>query len=136
MKAKANICFIRDIIFQQRDLLLLPDPLRSTVQASIADGWRFHIVKQSCGRCYYRDKIVTLPEWVCDKIPKDFGYFVWYTAHETAHIKAGFLAKHGPLFMHHLKLLCPAIYIHHELGYKPRNATAAGISQIISEEDI
>lgn len=88
-------------------------------------GWRFYIVNQSRGRCYYKAKIITLPIWA---LQKPNGYFNWYTAHECAHTFAQ-NDNHGPIFMHYLKKICPEEYWHFETNYKPGNAKSAGISK-------
>lgn len=89
-------------------------------------GWMFWVVDQRRGRCYYGKKQITIPLWAT-KRSKD--YLTWYIAHEMSHAYAGHLADHGPKFMEQLKRICPNDCIKHELGYKPRNAASAGITQ-------
>lgn len=78
---------------------------------------------------------VTIPTWIQKK---ELTYQVWYVAHELAHF-ANYdefgknQDMHGPNFMRHLKRICPLNAVHHELGYKPRNASAAGISQDLGD---
>ena len=91
--------------------------------------WSFYVVAQSRGRCYYHIKTITVPVWAFSRNKTEAGYLLWYLAHEIAHSIAGPFAKHGPAFMLTLKRICPAHCIHYELGYKPRNAAAAGIAQ-------
>lgn len=88
-------------------------------------GWQIYVVDQSRGACYGSRRVITVPKWAMNR---DTGYIAWYLAHEMAHAYAGVEAKHGPIFMHWLKLICPPKHIHHELGYKPANAMAAGIA--------
>lgn len=85
-------------------------------------------VRQRKGRAYYRARRVTVPLWAFTR-PKGEGYGLYYLAHELAHIAAGPAANHGPEFMRHFKRLCPPEYQHFELGYKPKSAKAAGISE-------
>jgi predicted metal-dependent hydrolase len=89
-------------------------------------GWRFYITEQSRGRCQWGYRTCTIPAWVL-AFPKEKQ--TWYLSHEMAHAFAGWEAKHGPVFMDWLKKICPADCIHYELGYKPRNAMAAGIGK-------
>ena len=95
----------------------------------IEEGWTFYAVDQTRGRCRHNTKTITIPCWAFATEQEAPGYLLWYLAHECAHAIAGPFAKHGPLFMEALKRICPAHCIHYELGYKPRNAMAAGIRQ-------
>jgi len=90
-------------------------------------GWRIYSVKQTRGRCYPREKVITIPVWAIER--KDITFKIWYISHELAHAYEGCLDSHGPRFMEWLKRICPANCIEHELGYKPRNAAAAGIGE-------
>lgn len=92
-------------------------------------GWRMFVVNQRRGRCFYGRRIVTVPVWTFTGTQYDNGYRAWYLGHEIAHALAGGRANHGPLFMEQLKLVVPSSWTHHEYGYKPRNAAAAGIPQ-------
>jgi len=98
--------------------------MRETALRLRANGWTFYAVNQRRGRCYYKARVITIPVWA---MVKSFSYKRWYVSHEMAHALAGSGANHGPKFMQALKSICPAEDIHHELGYKPRNATNAGI---------
>jgi len=89
-----------------------------------SQGWRFYPVTQTRGRCYFRDKVITLPSWA---LKREMIYRQWYVCHEMAHAFAGLKAKHGPEFMAELKRICPEESLHFEIEYKPRNAIAAGI---------
>jgi hypothetical protein len=94
----------------------------------LADGWRFYGVRQNCGRCYGRPRVITIPAWVLTNHPVN--YKEWYVCHEMAHaynMIDGTFDIHGPNFMYFLKTICPADCVHYELGYKPRNAASAGI---------
>ena len=98
---------------------------RNTFNELDKSNWRFYPVKQSRGRCYYLNKTITIPVFAWSK---GIDYLTYYIAHEMAHAIAGSLAKHGQQFMQVFKNICPKEYQHYELGYKPRNATAAGIT--------
>ena len=97
-------------------------------------GFCFYVVDQIRGRCYFDHRVITIPAFVFGK-PETNKYVSWYLAHECAH-GFNFLSchyeqdNHGPMFMQELKRICPADSLHFETGYKPRNATAAGISNI------
>lgn len=101
------------------------ESLRQAYLRCLGDGWTFLAVDQSCGRCYYRTKEVTIPIWA---MRKGDIYLSWYCAHEIAHTIAGWQAKHGPEFMAALKQVCPSYAIHLEATYKPREVIRAGIS--------
>jgi hypothetical protein len=95
-------------------------------------GWEFYVVKQSRGRCQMAYKTCTVPLWVLSA-PKDKQ--TWYLAHEMAHAYDACRHKHGPEFMEWLKKICPTDCLHYELGYKPRNASAAGIRRPTDDID-
>lgn len=101
----------------------LPDSVRAVIKERVASGWRFYIVDQNRGRCYYNSKTITIPAWA---IRRGIEYKTWYVCHEVAHTTTRG-DGHGSLFMAELKRICPANCIYFELGYKPRNAAAAGI---------
>lgn len=101
----------------------LPESVRAIAKQLRDSGWKFYIVSQSRGRCYYRSKVITIPDWA---IQKGLDYKTWYVSHEMAHTFARG-DQHGMIFMSHLKRICPTECQHFELGYKPRNAVAAGI---------
>ena len=89
-------------------------------------GWIFWVVNQNRGRCYYEHKVITIPSWVyASDQSKD--YHVYYLAHEMAHTQS-VGDHHGPRFMAAFMRICPESLQHHEIGYKPKNAIAAGIS--------
>jgi hypothetical protein len=103
----------------------VPESVKDIARKFRADGWKYYAVSQQRGRCYYRPKVITIPQWVIEQ--KDITKKIWYISHEISHASAGWRAAHGPEFMETLKQICPENSIHHELGYKPRNAAAAGI---------
>lgn len=94
-------------------------------------GWKFFVVNQTRGRCYFRRKVITIPAWVVST--KGVDYKEWYITHEMAHayqwLDDKYCDSHGPKFMTMLMSLCPPESVHYELGYKPRNAAAAGITK-------
>lgn len=93
-------------------------------------GWNLYGTTQGCGRCYYNSRVITYPSWILDK---SIDFREWYLAHEMAHAYNwinGTEDNHGPVFMYFLKVICPAYAVYHELGYKPRNAAAAGIGRL------
>lgn len=127
---------------------LLSDNMRSCYTELVQLGHRFYVVDQMRGRCYYRDRVITIPLWLWDSatitanlirhlnrmpIREDkLNYRAWYLSHEMAHATNYIHHRdeadsHGPLFMNELKMICPLNAIHFELGYKPKNALAAGI---------
>ena len=93
----------------------------------LKDDWKIHPVAQTRGRCYFNAKLITIPTWAIDR---SIEYKSWYIAHELAHAYDKCKHMHGPEFMEWLKIICPKEFIHYELGYKPRNASAAGIGKI------
>lgn len=111
-----------------RLLPLLSTRVIAEVKKLEEEGWVFYIVEQSRGRCYYTQKAITIPLWATKR---GTDYMDWYVCHEIAHAYAGYSAKHGSVFMEWLKRICPEVSIHFELTYKPRNATAAGITEFI-----
>jgi hypothetical protein len=109
-----------------------------SVQKFNGSGWRIYVTDTCRGRCSFRSKTITIPRWACDPthhIGGRPGYLEWYVAHELAHYLdrqrkgPGCRLDHGPSFQAALKELCPPHAIHHELGYKPRRARAAGIRE-------
>lgn len=107
-------------------------PTLSTVLRELdSQGWQLFVVAQSRGMNYKNKKWITIPLWVVSgkSQAKQPGYWVWYVAHEFAHSYVEVRGNyHGPLFMEKLKEICPAEFLHYELSYKKRNASAAGIS--------
>lgn len=105
-----------------------PESVKNYARKLIADGWRIYCVNQSRGRCYGGwKKVITIPKWAVEKDNSKPGYSVWYISHELAHAYEANKWDHGPEFMDWLIRICPPEFVHYELGYKPRNAMAAGI---------
>lgn len=107
-----------------------PESVKQYARTLINEGWRIFAVDQDRGRCYYREKVITIPVWV---IKIGGTKLCWYLCHEMAHaynFKAKTCDHHGPNFMEWLKKICPENAIEHELGYKPRNAASAGIGKV------
>lgn len=129
-KARANINPELTFLLQETDKLF-DSRIRPFLDEQMSKGWDIFVVKQSCGRCYYRIKTITIPDWA---IKRGIAYSTWYIAHELAHSYAGALANHGPIFMAELKKICPAEYQHYEYGYKPMHAANAGLA--IKREDL
>lgn len=100
----------------------LPSSVLVRAKELVASGWRFYFVAQQRGRCYRKAKVITLPSWA---MKREIQYRTWYICHEMAHTNT--FDVHGPKFMAELIRICPADCVKFELGYKPRNATAAGI---------
>lgn len=91
-------------------------------------GWRFYMVDQQRGQCYYGSKVITIPTWV---LSRPAGKYIQYIAHEMAHaVLAGQQLQdaHGPEFMAAMRSICPAEYQHFELEYKMQQALAAGVT--------
>jgi hypothetical protein len=123
-KARANIDHALCI---KLTAFLYASPMREHFKELKAKGWKFYVVSQTRGRCYFNIKTITIPSWVLRADIKRPGYLAWYCSHEMAHAYAGIAAKHGPMFMVWLKVICPSEYQQYELGYKPMHATSAGI---------
>ena len=91
--------------------------------------WVFICVDQSRGAAYYDRHVVTIPKWVFLDSRKNYAYY--YTAHEIAHIYNkcidGNGNQHDKGFYTWFTSICPLELQHHELKYKPRYASAAGI---------
>lgn len=92
---------------------------------------KVYCVDQRRGRAYYNKggfRVITVPKWT---FARGEAYVQWYVAHEMAHHYTQAFNRcappHGQIFMSWLKRICPENAIHHELGYKPRNAARAGI---------
>lgn len=105
------------------------------MQLLIDGGWKFYVVNQRRGRCYYASKVITIPAWV---FRRPIDYKEWYLSHEMAHAldkENGTKSDHGPLFMYFLKCICPEDCVHYEIEYKPRNAVAAGIRKPDTDTD-
>lgn len=102
--------------------------VRAIAKDLLSRDWKIYAVNQRRGRCYYRGKagVITIPVWAIDHA---LDYKVWYICHEMSHALDTSRSHHGPEFMRILQDICPKESVHFELGYKPRNAAAAGIKQ-------
>lgn len=109
------------------------DSVKEYGKTLLDKGWRFYVVEQTRGFCIYREKVITIPAWIFHN-GKSLDYKIWYISHEMAHAFC-FINNpknhdaHGPLFMAELIKICPDRCIGNELGYKPRNAASAGITE-------
>ena len=94
----------------------------------VPEGYTLWVTDTKRGRCSYKSGTITVPIWT---IRRGVEYMLWYACHEIAHTMA--IATrgdaHGPKFMAALISICPEDSLHHELGYKPRLAAAAGITK-------
>lgn len=115
------------------------NPIRRYYRETKRNGWRYYVVHQDRGRCYYAPKIITIPSWVVLKLTaksKQPNYIEWYIAHEIAHVMAGHAAGHGQVFQHWLISICPSYALGYETGYKPQNAARAAIAAGIIPDDL
>lgn len=112
-------------------------------RAKLPDAVAIFAVHAVRGRANFRNRRITVPSWAFSRHKKDIldynrkniEYIQWYLAHELAHIAnwdefKGDHDEHGPNFMRHLICICPPNATRFEVGYKPRNSQAAGISSI------
>jgi hypothetical protein len=109
----------------------LTTTLRKALQLyniEVPKGWTIWATDTKRGRCASRSRTLTVPIWAMNKGTE---YLLWYACHEISHILAPSERGnvHGPKFMAALISICPEDSLHYELGYKPRLAAAAGISQ-------
>jgi len=114
------------------------DRLRAVLQRcniEAAPGYKVFVTDTQRGRCNYESKYITVPFWATIGGPNGgilVEFEVYYAAHECAHswcFEDTGERNHGGTFMEWFKLLCPEHLWHHELGYKPRLAAAAGIER-------
>lgn len=117
-----------------RILRIISPEVKDAMSDLMDTGFSFYAVDQRRGICYYNDRVITIPMFVL-KHPDRKNYVNWYVSHECAHAfnfihSMGKPDGHGPAFMAELKKICPPASLHFETGYKPRNAKAAGISNI------
>lgn len=102
---------------------------------ALNDGYRFYVVEQTRGRCYFARRVITIPKWaIVWNYPssESLAFRIWYLSHELAHYKAWKNNKHlnhGAAFMQELLKICPKHCLHYETCYKPKNANSAGISK-------
>lgn len=131
------------------------DDVKAVGKRLLATGWRFYVVDQKRGRCYYAERVITVPAWIFD--PSHvcgtvvYGGFMtrdefkphhmalykqWYLCHEIAHalhFTSGHWSRkhapHGDEFMMHLKQVCPIDSLIFEVSYNPRAAQRNGIGK-------
>jgi len=102
----------------------------------IPPGYELYVTASRIGRFRVNSLTCTVPLWATKhdfKKNPDPEFEVYYAAHELAHAWVYFRgeterASHGANFYKEFKRLCPPNLWHHELGYKKREATKAGIS--------
>lgn len=109
----------------QELFLDVPETVKEHARLLLREQWTFFLVAQRRGRCYYGERKITIPQWAYKKGGE---YRTYYIAHEMAHAYDKARSGHGMEFMVCFKRICPPELWHHELDYKPRNATAAGIT--------
>jgi hypothetical protein len=109
----------------------LPESVRGHLRELVKNDWRVYCVDAARGYCH-DSKVITIPIWAIDR---DLSTKIWYICHEMSHAIVGAWHHHDQTFMKKLIEICPKEAIHHELGYKPRNARAAGIG-VITMDDI
>lgn len=90
-----------------------------------AQGWQFYVANQTHGWCCASTKQIIIPVFATGGKNRSFN--TWYLAHEMAHAYDMCKSNHGAPFMAQLMRICPAEYQHHEYGYKPQLAMAAGL---------
>ena len=90
------------------------------------------------GKAHSKEMMFTVPYWAYkpdypkNRKTKGVGYFIYYVAHELAHLIA--TTKHGGGCNHDFRFyeifmeICPKEYQHFELGYK-KTATKYGIAK-------
>ena len=84
----------------------------------VNDGWRIFVTKQSRGRCYYRQKIVTVPNWAFNR---GMPYALHYLCHEIAHAISGCNEGHSANWLKTLQVICHCgNCLDNERHYKPR----------------
>lgn len=114
-----------DKLLTQQLSSLVSDSVAAFIAEREAAGWKFYVVRRDRGVCYYRSHVITIPVWA---LQRDIDFRNWYVSHEIAHTFA-IGDHHGKLFMEALMRICPANALYHELGYKPRAASGAGIKK-------
>lgn len=130
---------ILTIQLQNRMFALADSALKRYYRETKRNGWRYYVVCQDRGRCYFAPKIITIPTWVMlgqANARNKAHYWEWYIAHEIAHVYAGIKAQHGPVFQHWLISVCPPYALQYETGYKPQSAARAAIAAGIIPDDL
>lgn len=112
--------------------------LLTVMQFELPDGYVVFVTDTGRGRCSYKHKTITVPQWAVNNIKGhyeefhkgDERYAEYYLAHECAHaitFEATSERNHRGTFMSNFMRLCPPELWHHETNYKPGLARAAGI---------
>lgn len=126
-KARANIIEEIDVVRLFNHYASAPESMKIVARQLIKDGWTFQVVKQSRGRCYFKQKTITIPFWV---LKYEASKVRWYISHEMSHALTGPMHDHDDFFMQNLKRICPLEDQHWEYSYKPQAAKRNGLSQI------
>ena len=107
------------------------------------NGYTVYAVDQRRGGVKRSAKTCTIPRWCVERPETAAGitkielsnnsllkdYWIYYLAHEIAHVLSDDMS-HGAVFMKKFIEICPEHLQFFELGYKPRNAKAAGIKNV------
>ncbi len=102
--------------------------LAADLNMDIPMGFTLYGCNRNAGRCDSAGRI-TIPLW-CDA--HEESQLIQYIAHEIAHAYTWIDTKswnHTDRFMEWMKIICPEDHWHWELGYRPRAARKAGISE-------
>jgi len=100
----------------------------------IQNHWTFVVADTANGSwSWNQTRTITIGRRHCESLRP--GYKEYIICHEMAHAFNKDADSHGPKFMEWLKRICPQEFIHYELEYKPRNATAAGIGVVKTDAD-
>lgn len=112
--------------------------LRKELDARGLSGgeYKVYVTDTVRGRCHRKHMNITVPLWAVMNGERGASvhkyhefYYMYYICHELAHSVTPYIKgqPHGPEFMKSFIRLCPKELQYFELGYKPRNAAAAGI---------
>jgi hypothetical protein len=107
----------------------------ANLNIQIPDDYEIYVTDTAKGWHNRKNQTITVPLWAYNALGEnkqhqnDPEYVIYYACHEIAHALAP-LDAHGPKFMKAFMEICPNHLHHYELNYKPRNAKAAGISQL------
>lgn len=119
----------RVIAALQSELDAAIDMLLSDAGVELPADWHCFVTDTRAGRTRrsHTGQTLTVPLWAYRRGAE---YFLYYVAHELSHIfrnADGRTWHHDAGFMEWFRRICPAESQHHEIGYKPRAAQAAGI---------
>lgn len=109
-----------------------------TMKIELPDGYEVFVTDTTRGRCSYKNKTITVPQWAFNNVSGhykkfhkgDVRYREYYLAHECAHaitFEETGERNHRGDFMQNFMKLCPPELQKYELNYKPGLAKAAGI---------